>query len=274
MSGAITAPSVTRGPAAPTPALVVPLALAEARRLLRHPVTLVGFALWLTMALGTVLGHPTPLETFEAVGSNLSWFPGLPMVLAAYLVATREHRAGTLDVLAALPARAEQRVQALCLATLALLPLGLVANLGVYAVLRAQGAFAEVPPPVHLVQGPLTLVGAALVGVLLGTWAPTPVAPALGIVTLVGAHMALPTPSPQQLFGTTVFWADWGDYGGELWVGYVPGSPAAHLVYVTGLCGLAATAALLRVAREPGRAVSLGLVSLVLVVVGGLAQLP
>ena len=104
--------------ALPRTAEVVPvLALAEARRLLLHPVMVGAFALWAALTtFGTVLGDPRGRDVFEAIGSTQSWVPGLPAIFVAYLVTTRERRAGTLDVIGSLPVRDLDRVRGLCLA--------------------------------------------------------------------------------------------------------------------------------------------------------------
>ncbi len=267
----------TTAPIAPPSGEVVPvLALAEARRLLLHPVMLTGFLLWGLISADTLIGDQRPLEVFEAVGSGLSWTPGVLAILAAYLVATREQRAGTLDVLGSLPAREPERVRALCLAALAPGLVGLLLNLGLTGLLAAQDAFAVNPSVAHLLLPPLTLVGAVLFGLLVAVWAPVPLAPALGVVGMVALHVVVSTDSPSELFAPAMFWAAWGDGGGALWVGFQPGSPAWHLVYVVGLCGLAATAALVRVTPASRRSPVLvgGLAALAVTVAGAVLQLP
>ena len=260
----------------PTREVVPVLAVTEARRLLAHPVMLTGFFLWGLVSTHTVFSESRPLDYFEAVGSALSWVPGLFAVLAAYLVATRDQRAGTGDVLGSLPAREPERVRALCLAALAPGLVALVLNLALAGVLLAQDAFAVGPSPAHLLQGPLNVLGAVLLGVLIAAWAPVPVAPALGVVGLIAFHVAVDG-SDAALLAPTVFWARWGPTGGELWDGFVAGSPTWHAVYVAGLCGLAAAGALVRVAPRPHGVrpvVVAGLAALALTVAAGVLQLP
>jgi hypothetical protein len=254
---------------------VVPvLALAEARRLLTHPVMLTGFALWLLLSSTLFWGaEPRPLDVFEGVGTALSWTPGIFAILAGYLVATREQRAGSLDVLGALPAREPERVRALCVAALAPGLVGLVLNAGLAGVLLATDMFAETPSVAHLLQGPLTLVGAVLLGVLVAVWAPYPIAPAVAVVGMVGFHVAFQDDTAVGLLRPAVFWADWGRTDGELWDGYVAGSPGWHVVYVAGLCGLAAAAALVRVGRS-ARLVATGLGVLAVTVLAAVLQQP
>lgn len=268
-----TATAATVAP--PDQQLVPVLAVAEARRLLTHPVMLAGLALWVLVSGMTLLdGDRRPLDVYEAVGSALSWVPGLFALLAAYLVATREQRAGTLDVLGSLPAREPERVRALCLASVAAGLLTLALNLVLTAALLLQDAFYETPSAAHLLQGPLNVVGAVLLGVLLAVWAPVALSPALGVVAMVALHVAANGDRVVELLVPTVFWADWGTTEGQLWEGYIAGSAAWHDVYVAGLCGLAATAALLRVSPRPHRTVLLGLAALATTLVGAFLQLP
>ena len=264
---------------APAPLVVPVLARTEGRRLLTHPVMIVGFGLWLAMTADSLLTGTTVLEGFEAVGSSLSWAPGVPAILAAYLVATRDRRAGSLDVLGATPARAEERVRSLCLASLGPGGVALALNVVVLVVLHAQDKLMAIPaadqPGVgHVLQGPLTVVGACLLGTMLAVWLPSPVTPAVAIVVMVAVHVVLEGAAARTLFGPAVFWADWGPLDGSIWYQLVPGSVWWHLVYVVGLCGMAASAAVVRVAERRRPVVVVGLLTVAAAVVGGVLQLP
>jgi hypothetical protein len=255
------------------PVRVVPvLARAEAVRLLLHPVTLVGYGLWALMTSTLWWGDPPrPLDVFESVGSALSWMPGVLMILVGYLVATREHRAGTIDVLGSLPSQEPERVRALCLASLAPGAVALVLNLALTGVL--QDRFAQSPTVPQLLQAPLTVVGATLLGVMVAAWAPVAFAPALTVVVMIGAHVALGSDPVASLFGPAVFWAEWGVTGGELWHGFIGGSHWWHLAYVVGLCGLAAAAAIVRSVRTRA-VVTAGFAVLAVTVLAAVLQLP
>lgn len=250
------------------------LAIAEARRLLTHPVMLTGFGLWFLVSASTFWGEQRPLDVFEAVGSSLSWVPGIFAILTGYLVATREQRAGTLDVLGSLPSREPDRVRALCLASLAPGLVALALNLALTGLLLARDMFAVNPSVAHVLQGPLTVTGAVLLGVLVAVWAPVPLSPALAVVGMVGLHVAFEDRVPAVLFGPTVFWASWGPTGGELWDGFKAGSPAWHDTYVLGLCALAVVGSLLRVTPRRSPLLLVGAGALVLTVAAGLLQLP
>jgi hypothetical protein len=269
--------AVALGPRAvhPTPAVVPALALGEARRLLTHPVSLLGFALWVLAAADGVITGTNVIQSFETIATMPSFFPGVPLILAAHMVATRDHRAGSLDVLGTTPGRAEERVWALCLASLAPALLALVLNVGLFSYLLADGRFDGVPSGWHIVQGPVTVLGACLLGTMLGVWAPALATPIIALVTMVSANMWLNSHSDTTaLFGPAHGWADWGVFDGSVWVGLLPGSAAWHLVYLVGLCGMAGSAALIRVAERRNLVVTLGLVSVAAAVAGGLAQLP
>jgi hypothetical protein len=77
------AASASRAVAGPVPSLVPVLALQEARRLLLHPLTLFGFAVFAFNAVLTVVGDHGPRSAFETINLVLTFYPGLMLVLAA-----------------------------------------------------------------------------------------------------------------------------------------------------------------------------------------------
>jgi hypothetical protein len=260
--------------AAAAPGVVPQLARSEAWRLLRHPVMLVGFALWVAVTLDSFLHELRVVQAFEMVTGALSFFPGVPAVLAAHMVATRDVRAGTVELLSSAPVRWEARVRALLLASFVPAVAALLLNAALTAVLLLRAEFAQAPSVWHVAQGPLTVLGACMLGTMIGVWSPSPVAPVVSMVALVAVHVVIAERGSAHLLGPAVFWADWGIYDGSVWVGLVPGSASWHVGYVAGLCGLAAAGALLRVAVHRAAVVTLGLSTLVLTVLAGVAQLP
>lgn len=266
--------SVVTLTAGPAPAVVTRLAASESRRLLLHPVMLGGFLLWTTMTVYTlVMSEIFVVQAFEML-SSLSFFPGIPAMVAAHMVATRDRRARTLDLLGSTPARSEERVRALCLAGFGPAIVALVLNTAQFAALLLTDSFAVTPSVWHVVQAPLTILGACLLGTMVGVWAPSPVAPVLTVVTMVAAHLAVAERDPAQLFVPLMFWADWGPYDGSVWFGWHAGSPAGHDLYVVGLCGMAAAAAVFRVAERRRPVVVLGLCAVAVTAVGAVLQLP
>jgi hypothetical protein len=260
--------------APPASGVVRRLARAEAWRLLRHPVMLVGFGLWVAVTVDSFRHEIAVVQAFEMVSASTSFFPGVPAVLAAHLMATRDVRAGTVELLTAAPARREERVRALMLASFAPALVALVLNVGLTAALRLGDAFAVPPAAWHVVQGPLTVLGACLLGTMLGVWAPSPVAPGVAMVALVAGHVAVAERGSAELLGPAVFWPEWGIYDGSVWVGLTPGSAAWHVAYVAALCGLAAAGALVRVTARRAPVLAGGVACGVLAVVAGVAQLP
>ena len=85
--------------------------------------------------------------------------------------------------------------------------------------------------------------------------------------------MALGSDPVASLFGPAVFWAEWGITSGELWHGFIAGSHWWHLVYVVGLCGLAAAGAMVRVSRSRG-VLAAGVLAVAVTVLAALLQLP
>jgi hypothetical protein len=259
---------------APVRAVIPQLAVGEARRLLRHPLMLLALGFWVFTTAMSFLQDIKVVQAFEMVTSTLSFFPGIPAVLVAHMVVTRDRRAGTTDLLTATPARREERVWAMGLASTAPAALTLLLNVGLYAALRATGVFEQVPTVWHVVQAPLTVLGACLLGVMVAVWAPNLIAPVVTMVALVAAHLAISERSPAMLFGTAIFWVDWGPFDGSVWVGLHPGSAAWHQLYLVGLCGMALAGAVVRVAERRTVPVVLGILSVGVALLGGLAQLP
>lgn len=272
---AVLQPALPAAPAvAPAQPVVLRLAASEGRQLLRHPVMMVGFALWIVATGEAFLTGDIIVVQASEMLLSLAFFPGIPALIAAHMVATRDRRAGTLDLLATTPARTEERVRALCLAALAPALVALVLNTTLFAVLSSMDAFGATPTVWHVVQAPLAVLGACLLGTMVGVWAPVAVAPVLTMVLMVGVHVAVAERTPAQLFAPVMFWADWGRFDGSVWVGWHPGSPAWHILYMVGLCGMAAAGALVRVAERRGPVVVLGLSAVALTVAGGILQLP
>lgn len=272
------APATATGRAAPGPARVV-LALArlEARHLLRHPVTLLGVLLLVANAADTLRhgADVAPRAGFDAITTLASFFPGVLMLLVAHLVATRDHRAGADELLAAVPARPAQRVAGLCVASLAPAVVALAVGVVLWVALTAQGVWVEAPQVWHVLQAPVTVVGAGLLGTMLGVWAPYRPTGVVALVLMVAANFWLnESGETGRLFGPMVTWAAWGPYDDGLWAGLVPGDPAAHLGYLVGLCAMAAAGALVRVADRRTPPVLLGVAGLALAVAGGIGQRP
>ncbi|HEU4676781.1 MAG TPA: hypothetical protein VFS29_12375 [Motilibacteraceae bacterium] len=261
--------------------LVLALARQEARRLLLHPVALLAFGFYV-VAVAVQWPGWSPRTTFEATCLTLSFFPGVPLILAANLAATREHRAGSDELLAPLPGRAQDRWAALSLAALAPALLGVALQLTLHAANLAAGRYpgavegaADVVAPDlwQLLAGPVTLLGACLLGSALGLWLPGRTAAVVAIVALVVADAWVEAKPSVQLLGLAVGWADWG-VSSDAWVGQIGGSSGRHLAYLLALCGLAAGAGWLKVAHRRRGPLLAGAGFLLAAALAGVAQLP
>lgn len=261
------------GVAAPTRATVRVLAGQEALRLVCHPLLLTGLVLYALFAIASVLGPEDPTRAFGFIDTTPTIVPGLFALLAGSLVASRDHRAGTGELLAPLPGRAFERAVAMCLACLAPAALTLVLVLALHAVQLRHGLYVETPGIGHLTQGAVTVLGGGLFGAMVGTWAPTRSAALLALVLMVVANLAVAADGgPHHMFALLVEWSLYVPGGG--WVGLRAGSPGWHVVYLLGLCGLAGGAALLRVAPRRTPVLAASAASLALAVAGGIGQLP
>jgi len=263
--------------AAPPVRWVVPvLALRESRRLLLHPFTLVGFGIYLVATVDTLLSDEGPRSAFETITLVQAFYPGMMLVLSGAMLATRDLRAGSSEVLGPLPGRAEERVKALLLAAMAPALVGLGLTLGLHALHLGLDRYAITPDGIpglgHLLGGPVNLLGATVFGVMVGVWLPSRVSALLGLVALVVYNLALDGDGGYQLLGMAVSWARWGLYP-DSWAGVVDGLPALHVVYLLALSGMAAAAAWVRVAERRTAPVALGLVALAVAIAAGIGQL-
>ncbi|MEX2291300.1 MAG: hypothetical protein WD794_13370 [Mycobacteriales bacterium] len=257
----------------PVPSLRVAAALAvpEAWRIVRHPVALVGLTLHLV--LFTSVADNGPRDAFDVMSTASTFFYGVFVFFAANLVATRTRRDGSREMLAPLAAGEHERTLALCLASLGPTLLNVVLNATGYLMLELRGLFEVHPTFWHLAQGPLTVFGAALLGVMVARWAPYP---GMALVVMVAMFAWNIWQSNDGigagLLGTYVSWAVYGP--GTAWYGVHPGSPAWHAAYLAALCGMAAAGAVLRTSSRPWRVLPVGAACTAAAVLTGWAQLP
>lgn len=257
------------------PGVVPSLARQEGLRLLRHPVMLAGLALYLGMALWGVATDSSPRTSMSVLTYLPSFGPGVFGILAANLLASRDARAGSTEVLTPAPARLHERVLAQCLACLAPTLVVLGASAVFWGVLTALGRWEDAPALGHVLQGPLTVAGGTLLGVLLAVWAPFRATGVVAIVAMVAINLWLGGRADSGiLFGPMVDWAAWGAFHHTRWVGFVPGDPGWHAVYLGGLCLAAAAGAVGRVAPRRGPLALVLVLALTAAVVGGIGQLP
>ena len=254
-------------------ALPVPLVLGlqEGRRIAGHPIALLGAALTVTGVL--VVGDDGPRDAFDVLSTGPTFFYGVFVFFAAHLVASRDRRAHSSELLAATPAPVTDRVAALCLGAVVPAALAGLFVAAAHAMQTARDLYVVAPGAWHLAQGPLTVLGGALLGVMVARLTSLPGAALLVMVAMVAADVALSNESRSlHPLSTYVTWAQWGD--GSEWVGLIPGSPFWHAVYLACLCAMAATGAFLREARERIRVLCAGGACTAAAIVSGLLSLP
>jgi hypothetical protein len=257
----------------PSRALPLPLVLGlqEGRRIVRHPIALVGLALMTVLVL--VVGDNGSRDAFEVVSTGPTFFYGVFTYFAANLVASRDRRAGSGELLAATPSERTARVAGLCVGALVPTAVCTAFVVVVHALNLARGLYVVSPDVWHLAQGPLTVLGGALLGIMVARMTRVPGVALLVMITMVLFNAWISEHDAEvQPLGTYVSWATWALH--PHWAGMEPGSPAWHVAYLAVLCALAACGSFLREARRPWRVVALGSVLTALAVVPALAQLP
>ena len=261
-----------RGPAVATPRLPTTLTGFQAVRLLRHPLTLAGFAL--TAVVMTTFSRNSARDAFSTVSSVPIFYFGVFAFFAANLVASRERRAHSDELLAPVPTSDQRRTAAMLAATVA--PAAVVAVLVVTAhVLQLTAHRYQVVPGVwHMSQAPVCVLGAGLLGVAVARWLPVRGASFVVMVALIVWNVwASNRTGDYHSLGLYVDWPVWGV--GSRFAGLYPGSPVWHVGYLLALCGLAAVAAMIPGAGKHRHVyIGVGLVLAVLVGVCGTAQLP
>ncbi len=248
------------------------LAWVEGRRLLWHPIALVGFGL--SVIALTVARSADPGQSFVDLtggGSPGLWLP--PAVFfAANLCASRSRRSGTDEMYAAAPMGRDARTAAQCAAGLfpATAALVLVVFAAVYLTLTGVGVTPE-PTPAELLLLPLSVAGAAALGVMVARWLPWRGAVMVVFVALVAISVGVNSGvSPWWL--SYVYLADFHDE--KLTIFRVAGSSLWHAVYLVGLVTMAVIGALLRDSSHRARLLCVGAAVTLLTASAGWAQLP
>jgi hypothetical protein len=255
------------------PGAVVALASVEARRLVLHPAYL---AVAGYVVIGTGVGvaqafaDVTRKNAAELIGLLFLLYLPLIATFAASLVASSARRAGAEEMLAALPVTARGRSAALILGSLGPAAVGGLAAATVWYLQRDIDN-ASIPVwGVALVGTPLLYIGITCLALAAARWLPWPGVPAAIVVGLF-AWVATARGSSHAVLVLTAPWLAAPDDAAQARViaGY---SDVWHLVYLIGLIGLAATAALFR--DDLRRMVTVGVAIGVPTVFVAWAQLP
>ena len=249
----------------------VVLGLQEGRRIALHPVALTGLSL--NVVTYVAITDNGPRDAFELLSTGPTWFFGVFTYFAAHLVASRDRRAHSGELLAPSPSPEAVRTAALCLGALvpalvctAFVVVGHLLNL-------ARDLYVVTPSVWHLAQAPLSVLGGALLGIMVARLSAVPGVALLVMVAMVAWNVWVSNrPDDLAPLGTYVSWAAWGP--GTDWAGLQPGSPAWHDVYLAALCAMAATGAFLRDATRKLPVLALGSVLTALAVAAGAAALP
>jgi hypothetical protein len=270
---ATTATATSRGaPAPPQVQVTREVALVEGRRVVSNPLVALGAGLYAAMIV--VSSASGPGSGYDGLVTGPTFFLGVFTYFAAHLAASRPRRHSCTELHASLPAPPVARTAGLCLAAAAPALLAVVLSAttaGWYALGRVD--LPVWPSLAELAAGPLTVLGAALLGTMVARWLPFPTAPVLVMVAVVAVTFALSEAggrlallSPYTTFSVYVPDGSWG--------GQEPGSAEWHAVYLAALCGMAAAGALSRDARRWQLPLASGAVLTAVAVVAGLAQLP
>ncbi|HWL35666.1 MAG TPA: hypothetical protein VNQ77_05680 [Frankiaceae bacterium] len=237
--------SVTRDPSRWR--VVRTLGLVEARKLAKHPVAACGVVLAL-LAVGFSTGIDGTQAYSELTGAGAAglYLP-LMVFLAAHLNVTRARRAGAEDLLGAAPPGQVDRTLAACFAGVVAAGAVLAGVLVAYAYFGATGTdMIRRPGPFELLPLPLSVLGAATLGTMIGRWLPwRGVGPPV-LVLLVGVSIALAADGPDDIGPLFVPFVDFVGSEEGTRVALPLHVPAAHALYLLGLDAMAVVGAVLR----------------------------
>ena len=260
---AVTARAVTPAPGATLRAL----AAVEARRYARHPLFLAGVALLIWQMIVISQDAARAGDDVSATLVDIAIYPAFTLGLLGVFVGVHLTRsmASSSDPIDASPTDGVRRVAAMCLACLVPGAVALVWFAWAYAITAMWAVPATAMPSGSVaairVSGIVCAVGGPLFGVMVGRWTRFPGAGLLAAFVLFGWVMlstgALAM-SASRIGNLAHVWAPfvgWLSADGPTQAPWIAGgSPLWHLIYITALCGLAATAAMLHDAWGTQRA--------------------
>jgi hypothetical protein len=233
----------------------------EARRYARHPLFLIGVALlvWSTASIAKGLADGTGDAQILTV-ADLTVVPAVFLGVLGVFVGHRLTRsmARSREAVEASPADGVIRTAALCLACLVPGVVAMVYLAWNYVAMAVwpgpySAAISSTNHAAMLSAGVVYAVGGPLFGVMVGRWTRFPGAGLLAAVVLVGWTLlsTFGLLMPASRVGTLVHlnapFATWlsSDSPDEAQPWVAGGSPGWYLVYITLLCGVAASAAML-----------------------------
>lgn len=262
---------------APNPrAATLALTMFEGRRLLHHPLVLVGAELSVYLFARRIASGQMPVAPRDDVGIGFAMLPlaGATMLVANW-AALRGRRHGMEGLYDSLPMAPGRRTAAHLLSVTA--PVGLavltvVADLVFLTLLGGVGT----PNPFELATGPAIVALAGVLGVLLARLAPW-----IGVASVTAVAFAASWYFPYLLFRITGQVRIWGSFWLFPWFGAPGGAGdwtdafagAWHLAYVGGLIAVTACLALAR-PRPKIKTILAAALALALTVTGAMAQVP
>lgn len=251
--------------------VAVALGRVEGARLLRHPLVLVGAALMTLVVYGQ---HDRgPGDAYNLLTTTQTFFVGVFAYFAAALATSRPRRDGTEELYAATPAPATARTGGLCLAALAPAAAGaLVVGLLGLLYLAAGIQLDRSPLAGEVLSGPVTILGGALLGVMVARWAPLAGSVVLVMVGVFAVAIWLSGGASTRWLTPFVEFAVYTETGAG--AGFHPGNADWHAAYLLALSAMAACGALLRDARRRLPVLLLGAGAAAVAAVAGWGQLP
>ncbi|MEU3163081.1 hypothetical protein [Streptosporangium sp. NPDC006930] len=246
------------------------LAYAELRRLLRHPLTLLGPALMTAVLLGHTWEWPQ--DSFRVITAQMVMVWGVPAFFAANLIGTAAHRAGTDELLSTAPVDRANRTAAACLVALGPFVLACLFQAVLLRLcLTFQVDLGRTPTVWEMAAGPLCVLGATLLGTATAHWAPHRGVPFAVMFVLVGFNYIVYQGS-ERFLGFLVEFVLWTS---PVWTFQeAEGSALWHAVYLLALSLGAAALAMLRDSVRRGFWLGIGATLLLTAVLSGIWQLP
>ncbi len=241
------------------------LARAEARRVARHPLVLVGLIAsgWLLWSMNRdQLPQLTGYSTY--VGLGLAPLAGAA-TLVGHLIASRARRHDTVEIESITPALERARTAGRLLGALVVIPIAAVMVAAYMAFLFLIGGAGQ-PDLGELLVGPLVVGIGAVVGTAAGTWFPNRFTGLAAVGALAAVQIVF-----QDAEGTrhwlawwhTVLWYD----GPDLWI-----RPSwVHLAYLAGIAAVIIGITMLRWGLRPVPLLLVG-VGIAAAVAGGIVQ--
>jgi hypothetical protein len=255
----------------------------ECVRLTTHPLVGLGVAISVLWVLAPALRESpqlssapgTPYNVYLGLVTLPSFLLGPLTLFAANLLASRDSRAGTAELLAGAPTTARTRTLGLLLAPVGPAALAALIAVAQVAAFRAAGVVPSRWPTVaELAVHPAMVLGGGVLGVAVARRLPVPGAAAITMVLLVGTYPvgAALGRDTWLSFAPLMDLATSDDRGRH--VTYFPGSVAWHVAYLLCLAALAAIAALQGTPGPRRALLAAGLVALSAAAGAGWAQLP